>query len=349
MKRPRLTKAQLASADVVAPGEPYPVGLDIFKRQAYQTVLTEAHVFWLRTFQGADVACLKDPVTGTYHKLSLQHCEVIWPRVDIQAVGCNRRVVRPGVTVPILPPDFYAAKQRKRRTSSSGSTGIGGGTRPKRPRTQTSATSTTSSSSSSVPPPPPPHPHFGSPPGPRSWTRSWFYPPEGFFRRAPPRYRAGGGGPGGGKRQGPHRLSVASAAAASAAAVASAASREAVDGTGSDVYAQRRAHWAAWLRTTADPAAVPLSPSVLDAVQTPAQWAAYPYKHLLRMFYAYFCGPLLAPRPTDPPPCPTVQEDNTEPVVPSTSGVPSPTPDASTTRPTPSECNPSLPVAPVDP
>ena len=111
---PRWTKAQLAAATVVVAGHPYPDDMDVFQRTSFASVLTPEHVSWLRTADGHEVACLRSP-GGTFRKCSLQHCRAMWPDVSWTSVGCNRRVVRPGVTVPILPADFYASKRRTRR------------------------------------------------------------------------------------------------------------------------------------------------------------------------------------------------------------------------------------------
>ena len=146
-------KQQLATAEVLFVGIQIPIEWET----TWRDNVTVEHVFWLHTFDGHKVACVQMP-SGSYREVSLLLCQRIWPNVRIQQVApLNRRVIKNGHTIPVIPDLFYQQKisnANKQRASRA------------RKRSNDNETKTTVVQWDR--PPPPPH-------------VSLYHPPLGFF------------------------------------------------------------------------------------------------------------------------------------------------------------------------
>ena len=168
-------------------------------------------------------------------------------------IGCNRRVVSPGITVPVIPLNYANLLRSSRRRH-------GDHRNAKRRR----MTHQLCDAADGAKDPVNIHPTSSlcPPPALLHVTQSWYYPPEDFYRRRLCTPRT--------PRVPPTNST----------------------GSTDNVRAQRIMRWRALLSREEEDTSSSSLGAALDAVHTRAQLARYPYKHLLRAFYVYFCGDL---------------------------------------------------------
>jgi hypothetical protein len=99
------SSAQLQNAEVLHKGE------DVTSEApGWRTGVRERHVWWVHTFTGDKVACLRLP-DGSFRELSLTLCQQVWPDARTRVIGpLNRRLLPSGQTVPVIPDTFYRYK-----------------------------------------------------------------------------------------------------------------------------------------------------------------------------------------------------------------------------------------------
>jgi hypothetical protein len=99
------SSAQLQNAEVLHKGE------DVTSEApGWRSGVRERHVWWVHTFNGDKVACLRLP-GGSFRELSLTMCQQVWPDARTRVVGpLNRRLLPSGQTVPVIPDSFYRYK-----------------------------------------------------------------------------------------------------------------------------------------------------------------------------------------------------------------------------------------------
>ena len=121
MTRRRLmnvSKHHLKNAQILVEGAPIDEGWDVYSDEGRKN-MTEAHVYWVQTYDGMQVACFHD---GGLKELSLAMCQSIWPNIHTKNVGENRRVLSTGVTIPVIPIKFYEYKKHNQLKSKESRT-----------------------------------------------------------------------------------------------------------------------------------------------------------------------------------------------------------------------------------
>ena len=113
-------RGEMDNADIVVEGVPFDASWNIYGRGGGDKhKLHEGHVYWLKGDDNQWLACLKHPTTKKLKKISIAMCQSIWPNIDMETACTTRVIVRPGLSRPLLPPNFVRFKQRSKKQSVS--------------------------------------------------------------------------------------------------------------------------------------------------------------------------------------------------------------------------------------
>jgi len=112
-------RGEMDNADIVVEGVPFDANWNIYGRGGGDKhKLRSEHVYWLKSGDNQWMACLKHPITKKLKKISIAMCQSIWPNINTETACTTRVIVRPGLSRPLLPPNFVRFKQRSKKKQS---------------------------------------------------------------------------------------------------------------------------------------------------------------------------------------------------------------------------------------